>query len=447
MWMADQQPKDGRLVRHVRQVGVRVAGLLRTGAGAFNLAVAAAVLVWLAAAITFFLSLPYWISMTTVAAALGVGFAHAAKFRLGPSLVVALCIVAVGIASYAVGHNGDDSAKGPQTAPLVAVLGGVHASLEVKNETFGRNWGRTIGADGNDELQFRLVIKNPGPTPSYPLVIRILARENSEEPREIDICFARSESGPFEEGPIVKVVPQSNGLGEFSSWRPQIGFPSPVATRLASLGGQEWDTQGSRYQAEDYTVPALSAHQRLVITFSGSFLAPDSAQIDGGSLQLKNLSGHQGDYEAVTAAWPGDLIQAYYMLHNSGFRSTNVFARVRMASHEAGLFEWVSVYVRENGGVERELGHGVVNASGDEPIELSVLPGTTELRAADTECSEETRHPLPDGVTKGGLELGPIGGFEPRDPCQSSELTRYLFFQMRATSFQRRPSSGVHGRT
>lgn len=433
--MSDKGAKAVEATQRIRAAGVYVAKRFRGLLGVVSFGVAAAVLAWLAAAITLFLSLPLWVSITTAAVALGVGIAHAANFRLVPSLAVAICIVIVSCTSFAIGYIGSDSANGAGHTPLIPVLGGVRASLEVKNKTYGKTWGRTIEAAGNDELQFRFVVKNPSASPSNPLVMRILVRETYGEPQEVDICFARSESGPYEEGPIVKIVPQDNGLGEyFSASSPQEGFPSPVASHLTSLGGQSWTAQGADFNAEDFTVPALSTHQRLVITFGGSFVAPDSAQIDGGSLDLKNLTDGQDEYESVTAARPGDVIQAYYGFHNSGFRAAQVFTRVRITSHDKGLFHWVSVYVRENGEPERYLGRGVINATADEPIEVGVLSGATELRAADTECSEETRHPLPDGVTTGGLDLGSIGGYEPRDPCLSAEFDRYLFFKLRATA-------------
>lgn len=408
----------------------RIHRAARAAFSIVNLLVAAAVLVWLTGAIESFSNLPLWVLATVVAAALGAGLVKDAEFRIGWILAVAGFVMAVGGVSYFLTHP-PARGSGTPRAPLVAVLGGLHASLEVRNQTLGGDWRRTIAADGDDELRFRLVVENPASTPSSSVVIRVLARENNEEPREIDICFGRTETGPMEEGPIVKVVAQSNGVGEFHSLRPQIGYPSPLATRLVALGGEEWNTQGSEYHAQDYTVPALSAHQRMVVTFGGWFQVPDSAQIGGSSLDLKNLTEHQRDYESVTSARPGDVIQAYGVVHNSGFRSVSVFARVHLATNEKALYDRVSILIREYEEEERELGHGIVNASGSGPIELSVIPGTTELRTPETECSKATGHPLPDGVTKGGVELGAIGGFEPHDPCHSSELTRALFFRLR----------------
>ena len=409
----------------------RILRVVRAGLSPVHLLVAASVLVWLTGAIESFSNLPLWVLATAAAAALGAGFVKDAEFQIGRTLGVAVFILVISGVSFFLTHLPGGGSEPPRT-PLVAVLGGLHASLEVKNQTLGGDWSQTIEADGDDELQFRLVVQNPASTPSSPVVIRVLARENSEEPREIDICFGRSESGPMEEGPIVKIVPQSNGLGEFTSLRPQIGFPSPLATHLVTLGGQEWSTEGSEYHAQDYTVPALSAHQRMVITFGGWFRVPDSAQIGGGSLDLKNLTERQRDYESVTSARPGDVIQAYWVVHNSGFRNVSAFARVHLTTDKKALYVRVSVLISEYEEEERELGHGIVNASGSEPIELSVIPDTTELRTPETECSEAAGQPLPDGVTKGGVDLGSIGGFEPRDPCHSSELTRALFFRLRA---------------
>lgn len=419
--------------RTVADAARRLLRVLGALVRSVDFAVAAAVLVWLATTIKFLEDFPRWIAIATAAAAIGAGIAHRAKFQRGVIGVTACGVAIVGVVSYLVDQGGADTSVGQNSAPLISVVAGLRASLEVKNQSYGKTWKSVVPADGNDNLLFRLRIENPTAVPSRPVVMRVLSPLNTESPRSVEICFSRSEIGQCEAGPEIKVVAQSNGLDMFHADSPQLGYPSPAATRLIGLGGQEIHAAGGNYEGWDYMVPAISAHQTILVTFEASYWTPeDSSQLSGGSvMQFENLTENSSKYETVVAAQPGDVLQAYGTLNNTGFRSTSVFARVRIRSHDKGAFAWVELFARESFAGERELGHGVVNASTNRPIGLSVVPGSTELRAADTACSNETREPLADGVTKGGLELGGIGGFKPRDPCHGSEWIRYLFFKLK----------------
>jgi hypothetical protein len=421
-------PFSRRLGHAVERAALRAERV----AGRVNFGASATVLVWLLTTVATAQVLPWWEAVSLGFIALGAGVLLGSRLGfLAASGVVGVVILACG-AAWVVAHVDTDPAKARASAPPVAVVGGLRASLELKNETYKNVWGQTIAADGNDELLFRLRISNPGSTPSQQMVMRLLSKEGNESPRTVDVCFGRSEEANFEAGPEVKIVPQSNGLETFVPEEPQFGYPAPAATRLASLGGRQFRANSRLYVGEDYIVPAISAGKSILITFKASYWTPPSDQLSGGSIfSFKNLTRHEDEYRSVAAAGAGDVLQAYATLNDTGFRSTSAFTRVRITEHEHGAFAWVALIVQADSPHERELGHGVVNAETESPISMTVIPRTTEIRTPTTDCSKETREPVADGISKGGLEVTGIGGFKPRDPCHGIEFSKYVFFKLK----------------
>jgi hypothetical protein len=265
-------------------------------------------------------------------------------------------------------------------------------------------------------------------------------KNNAEGPRTIHTAFGKSSSGPFEDGPEVKVIPQSNGVDEFWERAPVIGEPSASATPLTSLGSYS-SREFSVY--DYYGIPPISAHHRLLVSFLGSYNTPEESAVfeEGSVVQFRDLGDPSQDYTDTVAALPGDVLSAFGQLHNGSFRSTSVHTRVRLKSHHKGAFEWVALYISQPERGEFELGHGTVNAEPGHPISLRIVPRSTELRTAPTKCSQETREQLPDGITEGGLNISGVGGFKQRDPCHGTEFTKYVFFKLRVS---RATHSGTH---
>ncbi len=310
---------------------------------------------------------------------------------------------------------------------------GLDAALEVKNLNFGREWGSRIEADGNDQLRFKFLVRNSRPKPSPQMITRIYVSPSDSELRTIAFSFGDSEYGPFIPGPRIQVVPQSNGLYTFHNEELKVGYPPSTATRLRSLGGfmvkrgQEWAT------GYEWVIPSIPANRTLSIGFFGSFWTPETSQLSGGPVvRMKNLTEGQDEYATTVSVRPGDVIAIGGMLDNGGFRETRVLSRFALSPRHAGRFFRIRLYASEVFGRNRELGYGTVNSAEGRPMALRVVPGTTELVGPKTDCSEETRAPLPDGIAQGGVDVGSIGGFRPRDPCHGTEFTRIVTFKARA---------------
>jgi hypothetical protein len=393
------------------------------------------VLLALTAIISFAAQLPLWITATTVAVAIGAGVLHAGDYRRTLIAMVLPIPILVGGGVYLLAHNDSKQAASThRVAPWIPVGPGLEASLEARNVTYKPEWGSTIEADAYDALQFRLIVKNRGSSPSSPRILRLTASEKGETyaPRAVAATFGRARRGPFEPGPEVKVIPQSNGVADFNAYTLVFGSPSKGATHLTGLGDfLPWTNLSWAYE---YELPAISAHSSLLISVLGSFNTPEEEpQLDGGPiLEFKNLREPGDHYGTTVAARPGDTLMAAALLNNPTFHSTNAQVWVHFRKHNQGMYEEVVLDARDTfQRAARELGHGLVNAEPGHPIELQIVPSTTEVKSAGGKCSKETSELLPDGITEGGVEVKEIGGFKQRDPCFGGEFAKWLFFELK----------------
>jgi hypothetical protein len=47
-----------------------------------------------------------------------------------------------------------------------------------------------------------------------------------------------------------------------------------------------------------------------------------------------------------------------------------------------------------------------------------------------TKCAKDKKEPLPDGIAEGGIDIGVVGGWLPRDPCRGEEFDRCVGFTL-----------------
>lgn len=436
----------GRNRRHIRMRARAAAGVVRRSAsslakgtaallGQIEVRTAGAVFGWLVGVVAFALVFPVWVTGGLMALALVSATIWGSHRRLRATVWAIVFVALTTATAYLVSSSNLLSSNASSDQGSVAswrpVALGLDAKLEAKNRTYGHEWATTLDADGNDELQFKLTIRNTRPTPSPKMIVRIVASGPESHPRLVGLGFGSYQYGPFVPGPQVKVIPQSQGLDRFHGEELMLGNPFSAAPGLESLGGYTLEeTEGENESGFEWMVPPIPAHRTLAISFLGSYWTPDSAVLDAGPIvKMKNLTRGESDYKTTVAAKSGDRLSVGIELHNSGFREMDVFGRVAISAHDHGRFGWIAMYVTEVFERSRELGHGTVNSSAGRPITLTVLPGTTELVGPKTRCSKESRSPLPDGIDEGGVDLGAIGGFRPRDPCLGSELTRVLKFE------------------
>jgi hypothetical protein len=182
---------------------------------------------------------------------------------------------------------------------------------------------------------------------------------------------------------------------------------------------------------EEYSIPPIGAHGQLLVSFTGEYSTPYGGQIGGGNVvRIKNPGGPGKSYATTASAVPGHSLVVWAHFHNVGFRGTEVHARIRIGAQEHGRVGRIVLYASENRATFHELGFGTVNSGTGAPIKLTVQPGSTELIAPKTACSKRKAEPLPDGIAEGGVDVGDVEGWVPRDPCRFTELDRSVVFNV-----------------
>jgi transcriptional regulator with XRE-family HTH domain len=447
----DKFQAEGQLLRMLEEVERALGKPSASRAGRLwvsttervNLRTAAEVLAWLAGVIAFALICPLWLTVAVASMALGAGAIRAASRRARAALLVLPLVALVTLAAFLATQMSSTTHE-PAVRKWVPVGYGVEAALEVKNLTFRRRWGTTIEADGYDRLQFRLTIRNANGSPAPPLIARLYVSKAGEVgggPRVISVSFGLGQSGPFTVGPRVDVTAQSNGLYQFHGAPFRYGEPF-LTTRF---GEPSFDTPKVEELAialprsppaeegtgEEYAIPSIPAPGRVLIGFSGSYYIPGGIQLSGGSvMEVKNPRGPDKDYATTTSAIPGDTLTASAELFNTGFRGADVRARIAIDAEQHGTVSRVTLYAKQYEGPFQRLGSGSVNSGSGVPIKLSVQPGSTEVVGFKTKCRKEKRESLPDGIAERGIDVGPVGGWLPRDPCHSDEFNRFVLFKL-----------------
>jgi len=442
--MTESGGHRGRL-RELRNSSTeRCARLWTSTTERVNFRTAAEVLAWLAAVVAFALLFPLWLTVSVAATALAVGAIRAAEHTVRAALILVPVVGGVVGATYLLSRH-PAGAHEPRVRKWVSVGYGLQAALEVKNLTFRNRWGTTIEADGHDELEIRLMVRNANATAAPPSVARLYVGKGDEPgdgPRTISYSFALNPSGPFTPGPQVSVIAQSNGLYTFHAIPLRYGEPAATTpygegsytTPKAELVGSLPRPRGLEREentGEEYAIPSLPAHGQLVMSFTGYYQIPADSQLGAGDvLRIKNPRGPGHRYATTASAVPGDTLSVWGIFHNDGFQGAFVNARIRIRSEEKGTVGLVTLYAREDEGRYRKLGSALVNSGNGAPIKLIVQPGSTELIAPKTDCSKGTTEALPDGISESGVDIGVVGDWVPRDPCHGREFGRYVLFNV-----------------
>ena len=302
---------------------------------------------------------------------------------------------------------------------------------------WGKRWGDRVKADATDPLKFSLTVENTAANATPDLDLNILY--STQYPTSSVVAgFQIAGSTAVELGSQARISPWS-AFGDLridgGSARvvDQRGRVARVLDAPLQSGGAQLLPGLSQAALGQYDLGVLAPHERLIITFSGVFSTPDSAQLGGGSL-IRFRSTPSPTYQTTGAAHAGERLPFAIRLHDVGYRPVVTHLRLKITPDRPAKFVKIAVIVSEYGEKERTLGYAIVNAKGNQPISLSVVPRTTLFRTSihRWSCYAAPRviaH-LQDGLEEGGLDLPAIGGFRPRDPCHGSEFTRFVSFTM-----------------
>lgn len=413
----------------------RLRGILRLTVDSANLRRAAVVFGWLAGAVAFASVFPLWLTVSLATAALATDLARRSQNRRRAGGIAAVSVVLVTGCAFILGAG---RPSGPSPASWVALGRGLAAELTVKNEMWGKHWGTRIQADGTDRLRFRLVIRNRNSFRSPPLIARLYASPDESAPRHVAINLAEQEYGPFVSGPQVAIWPQSGGLHTFHHGELRLGEAGLSPKPLDHPSYVPANTRGEEAESgTEWVIPPIGPHSGLRSEFTSTYLTPQSSGIGGGPIvEAKRLGPGDNAYEQVMAARPGERVEVAMRFHDPGFRGTDVFSRLQIAGGPRSDYARIRVFIN---GSTRPLGFGTINSQDGTPIRLSIEPGSTELVRGETECAPELRVHLPDGIAHSGVELGIVGGFEPRDRCHGEQFVRFVIFKARVMSADASP--------
>jgi len=410
----------------------RLRGILRPTVDSANLRRAAVFFGWLAGAVAFASVFPLWLTISLASAALATDLVRRSQNRRRAGGIAAVSVVLVTGCAFVLAAADRPSGSRPEEG-WVALGRGLASRLTVENEMWGKHWKTRIQADGTDRLRFRLVIRNRNSFRSPPLIARLYASPDKSAPRHVAINLAEQEYGPFVSGPQVAIWPQSGGLHTFhhgSMRLEEVGQPHELLDHPSyAPGNARGEEAGS---GTEWVIPPIAPRSALPAEFTATYVTPQSSGIGGGPIvEAKRLGPDDNAYEQVTAARPGERVEVAMRFHDPGFRGTDVFTRLQIVGGPRSDYARIRVFIN---GSARALGFGTINSKDGTPVRLSIEPGSTELVRIGTECAPELRKHLPDGIAHSGVELGEVGGFEPRDRCHDEQFVRFVLFKARVLS-------------
>jgi hypothetical protein len=353
------------------------------------------------------------------------------------------------------------SGSGPHALTQLDLKG----SLVAYNGTTKQGWAPAIGAAVTDPLRFRFRVTNASAVATPFLDIEALYTE-PEVHDGMPWTMWMAVGLPLREVPLrgayAQIMPQEGGLGLIT-----VDAGSFEASRAGETDARKLYSTPypSRFESPYGTVHAgaaaalgsLGPHETRLITFKassqfGNGHEPREPFAFGGDTVRVGHAFASPFHNIVTAA-KGDTL-VYRIKVDSPFGRTYNPALVRVSVHHA-LAQHAVVLTAFAAGTPDEptqrLGRATVSARNSQQITLSVVPRSTRLFGfrGDTctypegSASERAAHQaypralrrLPEGVAAAGVEIGPVGGFRPRDACHGEEFTRWVQFEAHVDSF------------
>jgi hypothetical protein len=371
-------------------------------------------------------------------AAIGTALMYRVRWSFPPPLAPAAFVAAAALLGWMLGSALDNDTaseiRPPDSSGEKAKRGrpiSVEASMDAYNRTFGRRWAQSIAVDSLDRLDLRLRVTNRASTPTPPLTLDIVYEH--QRPTVVTAVI----SGPGRPTQRVDAATaEFNGYSTLGALTLTDASLLEGARRVATLRAAV-GTSASRGDesmvAASYTLGVLPAKTDRTVLIPASFYTPKGGQLQGGreTIVFRPLLAARSSYTASGAARPGAKLRFSIKLNNTGFQTLRPHLRVVIKAHRRGRFVTLTVLDDDAQPSSQALAKAIVNAS-TAPIGLRIVPGSTRLLRGDTACSREkvlTR--LPDGIAAGGIDVGPVRGFQPRDPCRSQGLTRFVSFDAR----------------
>jgi hypothetical protein len=250
-------------------------------------------------------------------------------------------------------------------------------------------------------------------------------------------------------GAYAQLTPQEGGLG-FLNFDPLSfkakRFAQATWTKLysAPFPSTFESPYGTVHAGTAAVLGSIGPHEAQLVSFEGSSATsqgnalPPVPFATGNTMRFRQSA--TSPFNQIAPASPGDTLTFRMLIYSPyGHTLDPVQARVTIKPHPAQQSVTVAAFVAGPNESAHDLGSTTVNAVDTPMIALSVVPGSTQLLGYPPNTCTHPRNlgPLPDGIAEGGVEIGPVGGFHPRDPCKGQEFMRWVQFDVHVTGMSR----------
>jgi hypothetical protein len=244
----------------------------------------------------------------------------------------------------------------------------------------------------------------------------------------------------------VTIPGQSGGLQRFVLDADQ-GLYEVFGTGIGvSSEDTQWEGEAMVPLAEGrvvgaFNIGALNAGEVRRLRFNATWDVGSTGQLEAGPSMVRVAHGKWVDHMSVS---PGQVITVGTRLDNAAY-SHPWTARVHVTFKPDAAAGTVAVITNatlaqghDQGGIQ-PTGKVTLRSSGTGPIDLQLVPGTTWLFGncrpdACRKGGDKLR--LPDGLPGAGIDVGPLGGFVPRDQQHGGEFSRILTFNVKVKALR-----------
>jgi hypothetical protein len=318
------------------------------------------------------------------------------------------------------------------------------------NRTYKPRWGTDVVADATDSLTFESRVENHTARPAGPLVLLIVCTTfcmgSSSEPLSLRTAIVDARGAVYAISDRVTINGQSGGLQHFVL-DAERGLSEVFDTGIgASSELTGWEGKVMIPPAEGQVVGAfnigtLDAGAVRRLRFDATWDVGSAGQLAAGASMVRVGDGKWVDHLSVS---PGRVITVGTRLDNAAY-SRPWTARVHVTFKPDAAAGTVDVITNatlakghDQGGIQ-PTGKVTLRSSGTGPIDLDFVPGTTWLfgKCRPDACKEGgDKLRLPDGLADAGIDVGPLGGFVPRDPEAGAQFSRILTFDVKVKALQ-----------
>jgi hypothetical protein len=318
------------------------------------------------------------------------------------------------------------------------------------NRTYRPRWGTDVVADATDTLTFEARAENHTQRPIGPLVLLIACTTfctgSSSESLSLRTAVVDARGAVYAVSDRVAIHAQSGGLqrfvldaerglsevfddgigtsSELTRWKGKVRIP-PAEGRVVGA----------------FNIGKLGAGEVRRLRFNATWDVGNAGQLAAGASMVRVGHGKWVDHLSVS---PGQVVTVGTRLDNAAY-SHPWTARVHVAFKPDVAAGTVDVITNatlakghDQGGIQ-PTGKVTLRSSGTGPIGLDFVPGTTRLLG---KCRPEAckkggdKLRLPDGLADAGIDVGPLGGFVPRDPESGVQFARILTFGVKVKALR-----------